>query len=276
ADAFLVPEATMAQRFVRAKRKIAESGIGFDVPGPNAWPDRLDAVLSTVEIAYSKAHEDAACDSTHANYATEMSQLSRTLAGLIPQDEEVLALAATIHFSEARRPARVRADGTMCPLSEQDPRMWSRELIADAQRFLDRALDCGGALPRTLRASIQAAWCSRSSLHEPAPWRDVLSIYDKLLARQDDPFVRINRAVVLAEVIGPQAALDELDALDREQLDGYGPFHAARADFLRKLNRSLGAIEEYTAALACIHTSAEREWLRRQVEALKRRCVSHS
>ncbi|HEU4653371.1 MAG TPA: hypothetical protein VFS47_05255, partial [Steroidobacteraceae bacterium] len=119
-----------------------------------------------------------------------------------------------------------------------------------------------------MQAQIQAAWCSRTSLQDPPPWRKVLSLYDDLVAMRRDPFVRINRAVVVAEVGGPQAALAEIDALDRTLLQGYGPFHAVRADVLRRLHRTSEALEEYTATLACIHTSAERKWLMQQVRRI--------
>lgn len=268
AQAFLVSETTMAQRFVRAKRKIAESGISFEVPSASAWNERLESVLSTLEVAYSKAHEDAACDGSHANFATEMLGLTKTLAFLLPCDPDVLALAATVRFAEARRPARVREDESMCPLAEQDPLMWRKDLIDDAEEYLQRSLRTGRSSFRITQAQIQAAWCSRTSLQDPPPWSKVLSLYDDLIAMRGDPFVRINRAVVLAEVAGPQAALAEIDSLDRTLLQGYGPFHAVRADVLRRLHRTSEALEEYTAALACIHTSAERKWLMQQVRRM--------
>lgn len=268
AQAFLVSEATMGQRFVRAKRKIAESGISFEVPGANAWPERLAAVLSTLDVAYSKAHEAAACDGSHANFATEMLELTKTLAFLIPCDADVLALAATVRFAEARRPARVRDDSSMCPLAEQDPHKWRRDLIDEAHAYLQRSLRAGRASFRVVQAQIQAVWCSRASLQDPPPWSEVLSLYDELIAIRDDPFVRINRAVVIAEVAGPQAALAEIDSLDGTRLQGYGPFHAVRADVLRRLHRASEALQEYTAALECIHTSAERTWLMQQMHRL--------
>jgi RNA polymerase sigma-70 factor, ECF subfamily len=121
ARAFLVAEATLAQRLSCAKRKIAEAGVGFEIPGPDAWPDRLDAVLSTLQIAYAKAHEDAAGAGSHAGYASEMLELTGVLAELLPEEPEALALGALVHYAEARRPARLDEIGAMVPLSEQNP-----------------------------------------------------------------------------------------------------------------------------------------------------------
>ncbi len=130
ASAFLVSESTLAQRLVRAKRKIAEAGVSFEIPGPQLWSERLEAVLSTLEIAYSKAHEDAAGVGRHAGFSEEMLELTRLLAELLPEEPDVLALAALVRFAEARRPARIDAERYMVPLSLQDPALWRRDLIA--------------------------------------------------------------------------------------------------------------------------------------------------
>ncbi|WP_286364286.1 DUF6596 domain-containing protein, partial [Azospirillum sp. B4] len=130
ASAFLLPEPTLAQRLVRAKRKIAQAGVPFEIPGPAAWPERRDAVLSTLEVAYAKAHEDAAGAGPHAGYATEILGLTQVLAELLPGEAEVLSLAALVRYAEARRPARLDADGASVPLAEQDPVLWRRDLIA--------------------------------------------------------------------------------------------------------------------------------------------------
>ena len=147
ADAFLVSETTLAQRLVRAKRKIMEAGVRFEVPAPEHWSERLFAVLSTLEIAYSKAHQDAAGTGRHADFGTEMLKLSALLADMLPGEAEVLALAATIRFAEARRPARLSPEGVMIPLSEQDPTRWDRELIDDARKYCGRALSLTGPGP---------------------------------------------------------------------------------------------------------------------------------
>jgi RNA polymerase sigma-70 factor (ECF subfamily) len=264
ADAFLLSETALAQRLVRAKRKIAEAGVPFEVPGPEAWPDRLEAVLSTLEIAYAKAHEDAAGAARHAGYAGEMLRLTALLAELAPADGQVAALAALVRYAEARRPARLDADGVMAPLSDQDPALWDKALIAEAHRYLQCARVLAPGRPRVLQAALHGLWCARSSLAAPAPWPAVLSVYDQLLELRDDPFVRLNRAVALAEVAGAAAALAEVDALDGERLARYAPYHAVRADLLRRLSQPAAAEAAYNAALSLDPPPAERRWLERR------------
>ncbi len=140
ARAFLVAEPAMFQRLTRAKKKIAQAGVSFEVPGPQAWPERLAAVFSTLEVAYARAHEDAAGAGQHAGYAREMLGLTAVLAELLPDEPECLAFAATVRFAEARRPARLDAHGAMIPLSEQDPALWNRSLIHEADALLRLSL----------------------------------------------------------------------------------------------------------------------------------------
>jgi RNA polymerase sigma-70 factor (ECF subfamily) len=197
-----------------------------------------------------------------------MVELSRLLARLMPQEPEVHALAATIRYAEARRAARVDEAGVMIPLAEQDPARWDRQLIAAAEAHMQQAWSAP-LRARTLQATIHQAWCSRSSLAEPPPWHKVLGLYDRLLKVRDDPVVRLNRLVALAEVAGPQAALDELGALPLERMRGFLPFHALSADLLRRCGRAGEARGAYATALALCATPAERSWLQRQLAALK-------
>jgi RNA polymerase sigma-70 factor (ECF subfamily) len=264
ARAFLVQEATLAQRLVRAKRKIAEAGISFEVPGPDAWPERLDAVLSTLEVAYAKAHEDAAGVGKYAGYAPEMLNITRALAEMLPGESEALSLAALVRYAEARRPARLDEDGAMIPLSEQDPAKWRRPLIEEANAFLERATALGPAAPRVLQAALHGAWCARRTLDEPPPWRRVLTLYDALLAHRDDPITRLNRAVALAEVAGVEVAQREIDALDADTMCGFLPYHAVRADFFRRLGAIAEARDAYDTALGLDPGPAERIFLLRR------------
>ena len=264
ARAFLLSEPTVAQRLVRAKRKIADAGVPFEVPRPEAWADRLDAVLSTVEVAYAKAHEDAAGSGAHAGYASEMLGLTRVLAELLPHEPESLALAAIVRFAEARRPARLDSSGAMVPLSEQDPTRWRRPLIDEAEVFLRQAMALETSGPRTMQAAIHGAWCHRRSLDEPAPWPAVLAFYDLLLVHRDDVIVRLNRAVALAEVEGVSVALAEVEGLNSPGLENFLPYHAVRADLLRRVGRSEEARAAYDQALSLGPASAERLWLQRQ------------
>lgn len=268
ARAFLVSEPTLAQRLVRAKRKIAEAGVPFEIPGPDICPERLDAVLSTLEIAYAKAHEDAAGAGPHADYAGEMLELTRVLAELLPHEPEALALAALVRYAEARRPARLDDHGVMVSLSEQDPALWRRPLIDMAEAYLKRAAALGPAGPRSLQAAIHGAWCARRSLAEPAPWPAVLSLYDALLTLRDDPVVRLNRAVALAEVAGVAAALNEVGALDTRALVNFPPYHAVRADLLRRAGRIDEARVAYAAVLTLGPPPAERLWLEQRMASL--------
>lgn len=261
ARAFLTAEPTLAQRLVRAKRKIARAGIGYDVPGPDAWAERLDAVLSTLEIAYAHAHADGAGSGRHADYAREMLGITATLAQMLPNEAGVLALAATVRFAEARRPARVAANGAMIPLSEQNPLLWDRDLIADARQYFAAAARLAPRHPRVIAALLHAEWCTRSSLAEPPPWRNILTIYDALLSVRDDAITRLNRAVALAEVAGYAAALEEVDALDSPGLARFLPYHATRAGLLYRLGLKEAARAAYDAALALDPGDAERRWL---------------
>lgn len=261
ARAFLTAEPTLAQRLVRAKRKIASAGIGFDIPGADAWPERVQAVLSTIEVAYAHAHADGAGTGRHADYASEMLSITATLARMMPGEADVLALAATVRFAEARRPARVNAKGVMVPLSEQDPARWDAGLIAEARQHFAAAARLGPRRPRVVAALVHAEWCTRRSLAEPPPWRNILTIYDALVKVRDDAITRLNRAVALAEVAGYAAALEEVDALDLPGLAQFLPYHAARAGLLYRLGLNAAARAAYDTALALGPGDAERRWL---------------
>lgn len=265
AQAYLLPEPTLAQRLVRAKRKIAEAGVPFEVPGPERWGERLDAVLSTLEVAYAQAHADAALAGPHAGFGREMLSLAALLARLTPDEPEVLALAASLHLTEARRGARLDAEGAMVPLSEQDVRDWDAALCDAGERLLARsaALSRGARHapgPRAIQAAIHAAHASRRR-SGVTPWPDVLALYDALLVVRNDPVVRANRAVALAQAFCPAAALAEIDGLGAV---GWLPWHAARADMLARLGRHAEAVAEYDAALALSPKPAEALFLKRR------------
>jgi RNA polymerase sigma-70 factor, ECF subfamily len=269
ARAFLLSETTLAQRLVRAKRKITEAGVPFEVPGPDGWRERMDSVLSTLEVAYSKAHEDAAGASAHAGYASEMLGLTRVLAELLPGEPEALAFAALVRFAEARRPARLDQNGAMIPLSEQDPALWRRPLILEANAYFDRAASFEIASPRLIQTAIHRAWCQRNSLAEPPPWGRILAWYDELLAHGENVVVRLNRAVALAAVAGVDQGLAETEALNSPALQDFLPYHALRADLLRRAGRLGEAHEAYNSALALGPASAERAWLRTRQASLE-------
>jgi RNA polymerase sigma-70 factor (ECF subfamily) len=268
ARAFLVQEAALSQRLLRAKRKIADAGVPFELPLPQFWPERMEAVLSTLEIAYAKAHEDAGGTGAHAGFAAEMLHLTRLLTELAPDVGGAFAVAALVRFAEARRPARVDGEGVMIPLSEQDPALWRRDMISDAGLFLRRAMQLTPQNPRTLQALLQQTWCMRQSRNDPAPWPEILRLYDELLTLRDDVVVRLNRVVALAEVEGPAAALSELEELDAPGLDEFLSYHAVRADFLSRVGRTEEGKTAYDRALALEPSSAERRWLERKASEL--------
>jgi RNA polymerase sigma-70 factor (ECF subfamily) len=268
ARAFLVQEATLAQRLVRAKRKIADAGVPFELPSRESWPERMEAVLSTLEIAYAKAHEDGSGTGSYAGFAIEMLHLTKLLAHLTPQAGEAFALAALVRYAEARRPARVDREGVMVPLAEQDPALWRHDLIEEADASLIEAARLAPSTSRTLQAQLHRAWCARRSLNEPAPWPAVLSLYDRLLELRDDPIVRLNRAVALAEVAGAATALDEVEKLRSPSLEDFLPYHAVRADLLYRTGRPDTAHAAYRKALGLEPSAAERYWLERKAAAL--------
>lgn len=270
ARAFLVQEATLAQRLVRAKHKITEAKVPFELPSRESWPERMEAVLSTLEIAYSKAHEDSSGTGLHAGFASEMLQLTGLLTDLVPQAGEAFALAALIRYAEARRPARVDSEGVMVSLAEQDPGLWRRDLIADADALLIQAARHAPATWRTLQAELQRVWCSRPNLSEPPPWSAVLSLYDRLLPLRDDPVVRLNRAVALAEVEGAATALREIEALASPTLEGFLPYHAVRADLLVRTGQPDAARVAYRKAIELGPSIAEARWLERKAAMLGR------
>jgi RNA polymerase sigma-70 factor (ECF subfamily) len=269
AMAFLTPEPTLAQRLVRAKRKIAEAGIPYEVPSPDRWPERMDAVLSTLEVAYAHAHADAAGAGPHAEYATEILKLTGLLARLVPDDAEVQALAATVRFAEARRPARLDASGAMIPLTAQDSNEWDEALIADGESHLAASarLSHGRSSPpgpRALQAAIHGAHVDRQRTGR-TNWPAILDLYDRLLAYDDDAVFRVNRAVAVAEVEGPAAALRDLQEVVATR---WLPFHAARAEFLQRLGRIDEARAEYDIALTLRPAPAEALFIKARRDSL--------
>ncbi len=269
AKAFLVAETTLAQRLVRAKRKITDAGVPFELPDPSAWPSRLEDVLSTLEVAYATAHGDAAGSGPHAGYAHEMLEITRVLAELLPGEPEALALAATVRYAEARRPARLDEHGRMVPLSEQDPTVWRRPLIDEGENYLRRAVAIGPVGLRMLQSGVHSAWCARRHVSEQLPWRVVLNLYDQMLAIQDNVIIMLNRAVALAEVAGPEAALEEVERCSGSLVSNYLPYHAVRADLLRRTGQVESAVDAYDRALALGPAAAERDWLAYRRNALR-------
>ncbi len=205
----------------------------------------------------------------HAGYAREILILSGVLCDLLPDAAEAQGLAALVRYAEARRPARQDDGGVMVPLSEQDPALWDQALIGQAETYLRRAAALDAFAPRVIQAAIHGAWCARRDLGQPAPWPDILALYDMLLTRRDDAVIRLNRAVALAEVRGAPAALAEIEALDGARLTDFAPYHAVRADLLERVGRTGEAATAVQAALDLGSPPAERAWLEAKLRRLR-------
>jgi RNA polymerase sigma-70 factor (ECF subfamily) len=262
ARAFLVPEPTMAQRLVRAKRKIRAANIPYRVPGDAELPDRLGGVLAVVYLVFNEGYAASAGDAlVRRELCDEAIRLGRQLSGLMPDEPETLGLLALMLLTEARRAARTAADGSgaLVLLADQDRSRWDRALIAEGQDLVRRCIRRGRPGPYQLQAAI-AAVHGDAAVAADTDWRQILVLYDQLLTVQPTPVVALNRAVALAEVEGPGAALAILDGLDGA-LGGYHPFHVARADVLRRLGRTGEAAAAYAEAIARAGNAAERRFL---------------
>jgi RNA polymerase sigma-70 factor, ECF subfamily len=255
ARAFLVSEPTMAQRLVRAKRKIKAARIPYRMPDEDVLPGRLRPVLAVIYLIYNAGHSQIG----DIDLCVEAIRLARVLAALMPDEPEVPGLLALLLLLESRRPSRLRADGSLVLLGQQDRALWDRALIDEGQAIVRACLRRDQPGPYQLQAAINAVHAAAPAV-EATDWAQIVALYDLLLAVAPTPVVALNRAVAIAEVEGAAAALALVDELE---LDGYYAFHATRADLLSRLDRPSDARAAYERAAELAPTEAEREFLRR-------------
>jgi RNA polymerase sigma-70 factor, ECF subfamily len=260
ARAFFVPEATMAQRIVRAKRKIRDTRLPYRVPAEAELPARLQPVLAVVYLIFNEGYAATADSLMRLDLCAEAIRLARVLAELMPNEPEAQGLLALLLLLHARSAARVSADGSLVRLAEQDRQRWDRNLIAEGQAIVRACVQRGRPGPYQIQAAINAVHSVARSI-ENTDWHAILTLYDQLYALTPSPVVALNRAVALAEVRGPAAGLSAVDELRSSGLDRYYLFHATRANLLRRLGRSTEASAAYTTALSLTANPVEQAFL---------------
>jgi RNA polymerase sigma-70 factor, ECF subfamily len=266
AAAFLVPEPTLAQRLVRAKRKIRQAGIAFRVPGPDGLPGRLGAVLRVVYLVFTEGHlATGGATLVRGELCDQAIRLARALAALLPAEPEVTGLLALLLLTDARRGARTGPDGDLVLLAEQDRGRWDHAMIAEGEDLVEQALRRNRPGPYQIQAAI-AACHSAAPCAEATDWREIALLYGELIRYEPTPMVAANRAVAVAMSEGPAAGLVILDAVSADpRLARWPQLHIARAELLRQVGRRPEAIAAYQAAIALAPSAPERAFLARRI-----------
>jgi RNA polymerase sigma-70 factor (ECF subfamily) len=269
ARAFVVPEATMAQRIVRAKRKLHDNHASYRIPRAAELPERLHAVLAAVYLIYTEGHTASSGDDlTRADFSAEAIRLGRMLAQLMPDEPEALGLLALMLLTESRRPTRTGPDGALVRLADQDRSLWDRTLISEGHELVRSCLRRNAPGPFQVQAAIAAVHAD-APCAEATDWSQIIALYDQLYALRPNPVVALNRAVAVAELGGPEKGLVALAEIDAGSLDSYQPFHAARADLLARAGRRGDALEAYERAIQLTTNAVERDFLVRQRAAVR-------
>ena len=269
ARAFLIPEPTLAQRLVRAQRKIQQARIPYQVPAPGSLPERLSAVQAVLYLIFNEGYSASSGDSlVRRELCAEAIRLTRTLGELMPNNPENMALLALMLLHDSRRDARSTKEGQLVPLEEQDRSLWHRDQIAEGIRLVERALGRRNVGPYQLQAAIAAVHAEASTAAE-TDWKQIAALYALLSASQVSPIVSLNHAVAIAMSETLEQGLALIDGLGAcGELDSYHLYHSARADLLRRMGRNREALESYHRALALTTNAVEARYLRRRISEL--------
>lgn len=261
ARAFLLPLPTLAQRLVRAKKKIRDAGIPYRVPPPELLEERIDSVLAVTYLVFNEGYLGAGDVAIRVDLCDEAIRLARLVAALLPTQSEPRALLALLLLQDARRDARVSSEGELVLLEQQDRTLWDRDKIREGLDLVEAVLRASGARPYALQAAIAALHAQARDARN-TDWRQIVALYSLLVRLHPSPVVELNYAAAVSMVDGPEAALRLIDALvARGTLTGYYLLHSARADCLRRLDRRAEAANEYRSALACGVSEPERRFL---------------